>query len=173
MHPNRPLIASAYLVALSFLLLPLAQSVLGAWPLRVGEPSWRFGAAGIASNSVLTVLLGLVLLTALALLLNHRRVLRVLAAASVLACLSLFLATGELALDAVQLHARVQPQMQLGFLVAVVQLFAKLALAMLCSALVGAGAWKASRRPVPERTRPRRDPAAGLLAHPGALQTGS
>jgi hypothetical protein len=173
MRIPRPWIAAAYVVSLAFILLPVVQTALSAWPLRLDSASWRFGAAGIASNSVLTMLLGLVLLAALALLLNHCRVLRVLAVASVLACLSLFLASGVLALDAAQLHARVKPQMQLGFLVAVVQLFAKLTLAMLCSALVGAGAWKAARRPATERTRPRRDPAAGLLARPGALQTGS
>jgi hypothetical protein len=168
MHPNRPLILSAYLVALSLLLLPLAQSVLGAWPLRPGEPSWRFGAAGLASNSILTVLMGLLLLVAPALFLKHRWVLRGLAVASALACLMIFLSSGLLALDALELRAQVRPELRTRFTVAGVQLLATLGLGALCTALVGIGAWKAARRYASESARSRKEPERSLV-RPGEL----
>lgn len=144
MRVPRPLLAAAYVVAVAFLLLPLLQAVVGAWPPRLGEAAWRFGAAGIASNTVLSVLMGLVLLVGLALWRGHRLALRGVAVLSGLAALGLVSASVVLGLDVLELRAFVRPEARPGFDLAALQLSAKLALAVLCTALVAVGGWRAA-----------------------------
>ena len=163
MRVPRTLVLAAYIVAVSFILLPLLQSVLGAWPLRPAEASWRFGAAGLASNAVLSELMGLLLLAGLSLGLAHRVALRVIAVLSVLATVALVLGLGLLTLDALELRSGVRDEARLGFDLAALQLLAKLVLSSICTSLIAWGGWSASRKPREARARDRGSRGPGIL----------
>ncbi len=146
MHINRPLLWTAYLIALAFLVTPLLQTAVTVWPPRLGDAGWRFGSTGLLSNSFLTSLLGLLLLTGLAVWQGHHKALRVLSILSGIASVCLLSGMGLMTLDVLELRARVRPEAMLQFDLAAVQLMGKLLLTAICCGLFAVGCWKAAGR---------------------------
>jgi hypothetical protein len=62
----------AYCVAVLLVVTPLVDLVANVWPPRLSAVEWRFGTFGLLSGFLLTPLLGMVLATAAAALLEHR-----------------------------------------------------------------------------------------------------
>lgn len=117
MTPNKSLTRAAYLLGTLLILLPLFDTTMSVWPLRLGDERWRFGAVGTLSFVLLSPLLGLSIVMAVAVLLDHRRVQRFvgyfcIAAAIVLAVLDVLFI-----LDFFQARATVRPQFQTAILI--------------------------------------------------------
>lgn len=70
----RSVLHGAYLVGVVLIAIPLLDTAVRVWPLRVGDVAWRFGTAGILLNVLVTPLLGAWLITLAAAWLSHRRV---------------------------------------------------------------------------------------------------
>jgi hypothetical protein len=126
MKPNRAVIAGAYAVALLLVLVPLSEMTLRVWPLRMAEPSWRFGAVGLFSNALMTPLLGLTFAGMLAYIYGHRVTIRTLAVLLGVSGLVITGAIGMFILDALQMRASVVPEAKLAFDVASAQALMKL-----------------------------------------------
>jgi hypothetical protein len=143
MHMRR-IALPAYLVALLVFLFPLVDTAMSVWPPQPGEVPWRFGAAGFYSRALITPILGVLIALAVALHLDHRRVLRGIAIASAVAVVVLIGVIGTFMLDALEMRAQVALARRSAFDVASgVALMKYLAgtLVALTYAMVG---WKAS-----------------------------
>lgn len=100
----------AYLVAAILVFFPVLDAVTTVWPPRSGDLAWRFGAAGLVSRSLVSPFLGLLITFSVALLLDHRRTLRLFAVVTGLLALSFASLAILFALDSVQMRARVAPE---------------------------------------------------------------
>lgn len=69
-------IAGGYLFALLLALSPLGEAIISIVPMRLGEPSWRFGAVGLLTQTIITPFLGLALAGVIAHVAGHTSVLR-------------------------------------------------------------------------------------------------
>ena len=109
MRATDRLVPPAYGLAAVLVLVPILDVLLQVWPLDPGEASWRFGAIGILSRSLLTPLLGLLLAMATAAAAGHRHALRLTGALSGLLAVGLVAVGGLFALDGLELRAVVAP----------------------------------------------------------------
>jgi hypothetical protein len=146
----RTLALPAYLIATLVVVIPFAEGVITVLPLRPGAVAWRFGAAGVLSSSLLTPLLGLLLLAVIALLLDHRIVLRAVAVVSALSCLLLIGSATLFVLDAVQLRTAVVAEAKETYDAASVQALLKQCAVLAGAAALAVAAWRASK---PKRAR--------------------
>jgi hypothetical protein len=145
MTQTRFLGAPAYFMGLVLVLFPLAESVLVVLPVRAGEVSWRFGATGLLSRALITPLLGILLVLAAALLLDHRRVLRVIAIISAVGALVLAGLIALFVLDALQMRAQVPPEAKTSFDLATISSAVKQVVTVALLAVFARAGWKASR----------------------------
>lgn len=147
MHDRfRPLAWAAYSVAFLLLVIPLVDSVLGVWPARLGDVSWRYGAAGLFSRAFMTPLLGLLVALLVAVVMEHRNVARVLAGVAFVGAALAIGAVASFSLDALQTRAQVRPEALSAFDTATVVALAKYVVSALVAVLLGVGGWKAARR---------------------------
>jgi hypothetical protein len=102
-------------VPILFVVVPVFDLIATAWPLRPGNLSWRFAASGLLSGFLLTPLLGLALLTALATLRHRPWPYLALALVSGLGSLVLVGLVLLFALDALQLRGSVPPEQKAMF----------------------------------------------------------
>ncbi len=161
-HQFRPLAVSLYGVAAILVVLPITDTVLSLWPLHTGDLIWRFGAAGIiASHALLMPLIGLLLASVTAVLLEHRRTLRGLSVVAAFVGLTVAVGIGLFALDVVQTRARVEPGAQAGFDSASLRVFIRMGLVVPAAIAIAAGSWAASGRVGRESGRSRGSEAAG------------
>jgi hypothetical protein len=161
MKPNRAVIAGAYAVALLLVLVPLSEMTLRVWPLRMAEPSWRFGAVGLFSNALMTPLLGLTFAGMLAYIYGHRVTIRTLAVLLGVSGLVITGAIGMFVLDALQMRASVVPEAKLAFDVASAQALMKLGVFALISFVLAFGGWRSTS--LPRGSAARSAPAEGLI----------
>lgn len=146
-HRFRPLAVSLYGVAAILVVLPITDTVLSLWPLHTDDLIWRFGAAGIiASHALLMPLIGLLLASVTAVLLEHRRALRGLSIVAAVVGLVVAVGIGLFALDVVQTRARVEPGAQAGFDSASLRVFIRMGLVVPAAIAIAAGSWAASGR---------------------------
>lgn len=75
----RPPFFSAYAVASLLVILPLLHVGLLTWPPRPSQRPWRVVAVGLVGNALLLALLGTALVLYVAFLLDHWRLLRLIA----------------------------------------------------------------------------------------------
>ena len=94
----------AYGVGLLFVLFPLVDVVVQAWPIQAGSPTWRYGAVGIGANYLVSVVFGMALLCYTAARSPHRRALIVLAILAVLMALVDAVAVVGFVLDGLQIR---------------------------------------------------------------------
>jgi hypothetical protein len=149
---NRPLLAAAYLVAALMIVMPMLEVGLSVWPVRAGQTSWRFGTVGLLSQAVMTPLLGILLLTGLALALGQRRLLLVTSILTAVLGLKLLAIVPLFALDAIQMRVQVRPDAHRAFDLSALLAAIKLMAVLVVSILVAVGTWKARkqlRRAVP------------------------
>lgn len=142
----RPLAWAAYAVALLLIIMPLVELVLGIWPLRIGQLNWRFGAAGLVSQSVMTPLLGMLLAVATAAAVGHRLLARVLSGIAVAGGILGILAIAMFTLDALEARASVRPEAMVAFDRATIVAGMRYSLGTITAFLLGIGGWKASRK---------------------------
>jgi hypothetical protein len=143
----KALVWPGYIVAALLIILPLTDTLLSVWPIRLGDVSWRFGATGLFSRALMTPLLGLLLILAVALMSGHRRVTRGVAIVGGLAVITIIGTSVMFLLDAIQMRTQVRPEAKTAFDVASIVALAKYGLAMLTALAFAIPAWKASRKP--------------------------
>jgi hypothetical protein len=158
-----------YLVASLLAVVPFLDWAVAVWPLQLGNMRWRVGAAGQLSGGLMTVLLGLLLLLAVAVLLEQPRVLRLVAAlgallaAGTLVLLTLFL------LDVLQLRGSVRPELVRSFDVVAFQALVKQLVAVAAGVVLAVSAIRAVRAGGgARRTRPSVDGPAVVVGGAGA-----
>lgn len=109
-HSTRRLIPLLYLAG-GLLLADQAADLIGtmlAQPVMPGSPEWRFGAAGLLVTRASVVLVGDVLLFTAAVLMEHRRVVRLLGVIHLLLAALLLASLIVFVLDAVQVRRLVR-----------------------------------------------------------------
>jgi hypothetical protein len=158
---NRPLMAALYAVAALMIIVPLLEVVLSVWPLRLNQTSWRFGTFGLLSQTIMTPLLGLLLLVIATVLIGYWRALQAIAVLAALAALFLLIGLPLFALDAVQMRAQVRPQAMRAYDLSATMAALKLTATFFIAVFIALGSWKAARE------NRRRSPQTGapLLAH--------
>jgi hypothetical protein len=162
----RPVLAAAYPMAALLVLVPALEVTAGAWPFQPGDLSWRFGILGIVLKTLVTPVLGITLAMAVAALLEHRRLVRALAALSfVLAAVT---AAGAVLflMDFLQLRAMVSPATRQGMQVASFTALLLAALVAPVCAALGIGGWRAGRGPRGTAPARRAQKESGLLVVP-------
>ena len=145
MSEYRPLLKALYLVGLLLIVVPVSEHVAQVLPFRFGNPTWRFGAAGLFSGSLPGVLLGIGLILLLAATLKHRRTLRVVATVCMVLALVLVVVLVMFALDFLQVRAGVNPRVKPSLDLTVVRAVLIIGLSALTAAIVGLAAWRSSR----------------------------
>ena len=119
MSQPRQLAAPTYLVAFTLSIIPVFDEMMKLMPLRVGDPRWRFGAFGLASNALALSLAGLLIAFVATTVFEHalfRRILGILTGVA-----AVVIAGGGIlfALDAVQVRNDVIPSAVMAFKVAI------------------------------------------------------
>lgn len=160
---RKHLAAPAYAVAALLVLFPLLDTALSVLPPRPGEVAWRFGAAGLFSRAVMTPLLGLLLAFAVALLLEQRRALRLIAVVSGLTAALLATALGLFLLDSLQMRSQVAADAKSTFDVATVVAIGKYGVGVVLLALFSAKGWRASANRTAHAGAEKRRSTTGLV----------
>ena len=131
---------AVYFVGFLCLLFPLVDLVTNVWPLRVGDVQWRYGAVGLGSGFLLTPLLGLALIAALATIQSNAFALRVAGVVGLLAAVVLGAVTLLFVLDALQVRVGIQAPDRAFFRTAVLRAFGKNLLGAIAFGALGIGA---------------------------------
>ena len=143
---NSQIRTAGYLVLICAALFPILDLLSGLLPPNFGSATWRFGAVGLLSNFAMGFSLELLLIAALAIWANHRRVLLVLGIVSVVLGIVLLWSSVLFVLDALQTRARVTPAMIKRFDLATAGATAKLVLFAAANLLLARGEFLAARR---------------------------
>ena len=141
----------AYLLALYLVITPLLEALTLVLPVRPGEVGWRFGAMGIAFNTLVTPLLGLFLAMLAAAVLGNRRMLRGLSVASYTATVVLALGLVLFVLDYLQSRAGVVAERQNAVDIVSWKAVFLGALGMIVAGRLGRAGWNASRSVAKDR----------------------
>jgi len=108
MKPYRRLAWPFYLTGLAIILVPAVEYVLTVLPLSPTILSWRVGAVGLLARSVLTPLVGLVIILGTATFLEHVWVQRAVMVAGFAGALALILTIFLFGLDLLQFRGQVR-----------------------------------------------------------------
>jgi hypothetical protein len=154
----RRLAPCLYLLAVILIVVPLFDAASTTLPFRASNVQWRFGAAGLLSNTLLTPGLGFLLAVVTAVTLQHVRTQRVLAILSWVAIVALAGLLVMFTLDALQTRAMIRPEQHLAFNVACITAVCKMLLWMVAFYLFG----RACRVP-PALRRSAEAPAPSML----------
>jgi hypothetical protein len=157
----------AYLVAVSMIFIPLADTWTTLFPWNVGDARWRFGAVGLISNALMIPLAGLLVAFTVAWVREQRAVMRGVALIGFFGATLCLLALVSFALDALQTRAQVRAEMRLSFNVASITAAIKTLLAGATFAAFGLSGWRASRT----RATKSNGAAGGLFTLPTAPST--
>jgi hypothetical protein len=141
----RSLLWSGYAIAIILIAFPVADLVTNIWPPRFAELQWRFGAVGLLSGFVLTPILGIVGLMAMAIALGHRRVLRAVAGLDLALAVAGFATLILFALDWLQMRSTVNDDVVHSMDVGSLKAIAKHLLSALTLGWLGAAGWRAGR----------------------------
>ncbi|HEV8611884.1 MAG TPA: hypothetical protein VGQ73_00150 [Gemmatimonadales bacterium] len=96
-----------YLVAAIFVLTPCVDIIANVAPLHFQVAAWRFGATGVASNYLISIVFGAALAMTVAITSGTRFTMRTLGVLGMLAAMALLLASVYLLLDMLQLRGQV------------------------------------------------------------------
>lgn len=136
------LAAPVYSMALLMIATPLGETLMVALPIRVSQVGWRFGTTGLLSRALMTPLLGVLLALGIALLLEHRAMLRVLMVLSSVGAFVLAGMIGLFLMDGVQMRVQVPMESRSAFDFATLSSALKHGAAVI---VLGIFAWSARR----------------------------
>jgi hypothetical protein len=159
MRSNRPLIFAACTLLLFMGTLPLAEAYISTLPGRPGNIAWRYGAVGVVAEALALPLVALVLSVALALLLEWRIPMRLLATLGGLGAIAGIVVLPLFLLDALQLRGTLKEELRFPFDMATGSAAIKISAAAVLGWMVAWGAWRAAGR----LTRHRPDVSAAVL----------
>ena len=142
----RRLAIPGYLVAFLIFLFPLLDTALSVWPPQTSQLAWRFGAVGLFSRALMTPLLGVLIAFGIALLMEHRTFLRVLAIANGVAAVLILVVMGLFILDALEMRVQVRADTKRAFDAASIVALVKYGTGMLVALAFAVHGWKASKQ---------------------------
>ena len=93
-----------YVVAIALIVLPVADAMIGLFPVQPNQARWRMTAIGLLSGSMTVALVGFVMASVAAHLLNHLWMQRLLAVFYGILALGLLVGLVVFTLDALQLR---------------------------------------------------------------------
>jgi hypothetical protein len=159
---SRFLTRTGYGLAAVLVVLPVLEPIVTLLPPQPGEIAWRLQAFGVISMSLALPIAGGVAALVTAYLLEHRRVMRALAAGALLGALLITAAAAMFVLDLVQYRGAVPAELAEYYRAAGVVYLSAFALAAAFLAWIGIAAWRASRasKSLPSRRRRRTSRAA-------------
>ena len=137
-----------YAVGALFVVMPILDVVAQVWPPSPGSAPWRYGTVGLGANYLISIVFGLLLITAVATWQWHRRTLRFMGILVAALAILAVIATVAFVLDVIQLRPQV-PHSQPGavhlFDVGALKAVVKYLLAAVALAWVALGALRARR----------------------------
>ena len=163
MQHMQPILKAFYLVGALLLFGALTEPVLQVWPLRPGNVSWRFGAAGLFAGGMIGMTFALAWIMGVAALLSHRRVLKTFAVLSLVCSLILTAAAVLFALDFLQIRVSVNPEVRSGLDMTVLRAMLTIVLCIPATLVLGLAGWRTAR--VPSREHSRAASAKGGLVY--------
>ena len=138
---TRRLVPASYVVALLFVLGPIADSLTNVWPWQLDNEQWRFGLVGVSSNYLVSVVFGLLMAAVIAGAAEQRTMLRVVGALAGAGAAVLVLVLAAFALDTIQLREEQVPMFKIG----AVKTFLKVLTASLALVVLTVGCFKAAK----------------------------
>lgn len=147
---QRQLAIPSYIVAASFVVLPIFDEVMRLLPTaNMHDPRWRFGGIGLLSNMLVLPIAGLMIAFAVAAVFEHGVFQRVLATFSLLAALVIVVLMLMFALDAVQVRSMMKPEAFASWSVATVTAIGKFLIAAVALAGFAIAGFRAPQAPKP------------------------
>lgn len=117
----RPLAAAIAFAGALLVFLTAIDFVLTVWPLRFGTVGWRYGSAGLLGGFLLTPLLGVAMLMAVAALCEYRGMQGLMMVLSLVMAILLALVLVGFALDALQVRVGVADDQRRTFDIGVIK----------------------------------------------------
>ena len=164
MRYARTLISVGYPLALFLIAMSLIEALSLAWPVQLGDSTWRYGFVGLFFSNLIPCILGIAVITCTAAGLGHARLLRAFAVVDGLCALVLIGLLLSFLLDFIQLRGSVRSALRAAY-----DHSAQTATTMGVAGIVVCGvlaacAWRASSSPTGSPSRARQgDPSAGLV----------
>ena len=152
----RSVARAVYLVAFLLVVGPLLDLAAAVWPLHPTAVAWRFAAAGLLSKALLVPILGSLAAIVAALVLAHRRFLRVVAYTNAGIAILLIATTTLFVLDTIQLRGGIVLEARGAYDAAALRALVNLVLAGVVLGALGVSGFKVSRRT--ELTQPADPP---------------
>ena len=153
-----------YLTGSVIIFFPALEFVLTIWPLSPGILSWRFGAVGLLARSLLTPLVGLALIFAVAVFLEHVWVQRVVSGLGFAGSAILLMVTALFALDLLQFRNQVRAEASTAYDVSSGVALMKLLAVSIVLLVFGVSGRRVARRAAAKE--PRRPTPAALVVKP-------
>ena len=147
----RAYLPGLYPLGVILLLAPIVDVVTRVLPLRGWDVGWRFGALGMAFDSMITSLLGVALLITVAAFLGHVKTRRSLGALALFGGVCAVASIGLFSLDYLQLRSEVDPRTLGGFDLAALKALFEGVLATVALWFLGKRAVKAGVSPSNDR----------------------
>ena len=163
METNKPLARAGYLLAALLFIVPLVDSTMQVWPLRLGDERWRFGAVGTLSNLLLVPMLGLLMAIAIATFADGRRVKRVVGAICGVLAVLLAILSVLFILDYFQVRTIVVPRMQHAMVVGSTTAVIKNILSIITLALLTRAGFAGPKAAVVRKVAPVTEPSSTPL----------
>ncbi len=160
----RPLLKAIYPMGALLVVAAVLDPVVRTYPFQPTVLSWRFGAVGLFSDSMVGVLFGLGWLVAGAAILQQRRALQLLSALTLAFGIGLAVIIGVFSLDALQIRAGAAPGFKPALDASVMKALLMMGLTVPVAIVAGVAGWKSSKQSLATAAAPRRATAM-LLEH--------
>jgi hypothetical protein len=168
MENNKHLARAGYLLATLLVIIPLFDTTMQVWPLRLSDERWRFGAVGQLSNLLLVPLLGLLLIIAIATFRDSRRIKRVVGAICAILAVVLAVLSVLFILDYFQARTIITPKFQHAIAVATTSAMLKNVLSIVTLALLSSAGFAGPKATAVKKAAPTSEPSATPLIPLGA-----
>jgi hypothetical protein len=136
---------ASYLVALMFMVNPIVDAATNAWPWYLDSVQWRFGSAGILSGYFVSILFGLMMMSAIGVAKQHRITLYLVAITSGLLTLLLLGLSVSYVLDTFQVRPLVREEQVEMFRIGAVKTAFKIVAAVVVTLVMTIASIKAAR----------------------------
>lgn len=159
-----------YITGFAVVFFPALEFVVTIWPLSPSILSWRFGAVGLLSRSLLTPMVGVAMVFSTAVLLDHKWVRRAATLLALVGSVVLLIAIGMFLLDLLQFRNQVRAEASTAYDVSSGVALLKLLICTVILVTFGMSGVRVGRREGHKRTR--HSTPAGLVSSRMQQETG-
>jgi hypothetical protein len=139
------LTAGAYLFLFTLVFWPVVDLGSTVYPLRLGDPNWRYGFMGLMAAYLSTPVLGILLAMALSYVMGHRNTFRFISVISILGFVGLLVVLILFPLDVIQVRSATPEQQLRSFQVGAVLAELKHFIATVALAFLGFGGLRTAK----------------------------